>query len=156
MSDLLHIVLLFLLLLGASIWIGGYVTVIVVNRFAHEYLEPEATVPFFRFFGRAFGAVTGAGFALAIVTGLILLIDRGWDAGAWVATVLTVAIVLITAFGIRQARAIGVLREQTITNPGDTVLGDTVKQLDSRALAIRASLGVLTLLLLAVGSILAV
>jgi putative copper export protein len=63
------VVLVFVHLLAASVWVGGFVAVAVVARVAKRELDPAARVAFFRSLGRDYGKVGGSALAVATLTG---------------------------------------------------------------------------------------
>ena len=95
-------VLVFVHLLATSIWVGGFVAVVVVARIARRELGGAEQIAFFRALGRAHGVVTGAALALALVSGAVLLANRRWDGTALAAVVLAAALVVATAVGVRR------------------------------------------------------
>jgi uncharacterized membrane protein len=148
-------VLVFVHLLAVSIWVGGFVAIGVASAVARRQLDGAARVAFFRDLGRSHGVVGGAALAVALATGAALLADRGWDGGAWAATAIAVALVAVTAAGVRQARGMTRLRGRMVQAPGDPALTGAVERGARRALVLRAAIGLLTLALLAVGSAIA-
>lgn len=145
-------VLVFLLLLAASVWVGGIVVTLIVKQVVDRRLDAVAAVAFFRDFGRRFGVVGGVALVVALATGGALLTDRGWDALAVVAIVLAAAVVVVTGVGVRQARAIGTLRDRALRVPDDRRLADELRRAARRASGLRATIGLLTLALVALGA----
>lgn len=151
MSDIVRTVLGFLLVLATSVWVGGVVTVLLVRRVVDDQLDRGQAVAFFRTFGRLFGAVAGAALVVAILTGGALLTDHGWDAPAVVAAALAVAVVVTTAIGVRQARAMTVLRARALAPSAEPGLPDAVRSGARRAAVLRTTIGLLSVALLALG-----
>lgn len=157
----LGLVLLGLLILGASVWIGGMAAVTVLARVSSRTLEPAARVRLFRDFGRSYLAVAGTALVVTAVCGLILLIARGWDGLATAIVVVVAALIVALAAGVRQARAMRRLRqggeqagqagEQAGTQsgeqagaPGRSASGPAVTAAARRAAALRSLIGLLS------------
>jgi hypothetical protein len=148
-------VLAFAALLGACVWVGGFVALGVVAKAARPTLEPSTRVAFFRAVGRTYGVVGGAALALALGAGGALLGGRGWDAAALAACALAAALVIATAAGVRQARGMTRLRRRAAEAPGDAFLAARVRAGARRAAALRTAIGALSLALLALAAALA-
>ncbi|MDN5764088.1 MAG: hypothetical protein L0H41_17470 [Microlunatus sp.] len=139
------------LILAASIWLGGYVALIVVSRVATRTMDPATRSGFFRELGRTYGLVTTIALLVAYACGVALLFGRPWD-GVLVATVvIAIALAAVTAVGVVQARGMGRLRRRARGEPGDLRLAEQVRRGARRATALRALIGVLSLGLLALG-----
>lgn len=147
--------LAFVALLGAAVWVGGFVTIVVVNQVAARQLDPPDRVAFFRDLGRSFGAVSSVALALALISGGILLAGREWDGLSLAALILAVAVVAATAVGVIQARRMTRLRQAAIDAPGDDRLAARVRRDSRRAARLRALIGILSVSLLAVAAALA-
>lgn len=148
-------VLVFVALLGACVWVGGFVAIGVVARIARRQLERPAQVAFFRALGRSFGVVGGSALIVALASGAALLSDRAWGATALAAAVVAVALALVTGAGVAQARGMTRLRQGALREPGDGVLVARVRRGALRAAILRASIGALSLGLLALAAVLA-
>lgn len=142
-----HAVLVGLLLLGMSVWIGGFIVITVVARAVRATLDPQARVAFFRRFGRSFLPVAGAAMLAILVPGGLLLAARPWDTLATVILVLTLAVILVTGVGVRQARAMTRLRRRAHADAGSAELASQVQRGARRAAVLRSSIGILTLAL---------
>ncbi len=149
MSGLVNAIAAVVLFLGAAVWVGGYVTLIVVTRVADRTLSTDQRVAFFRLLGRVYGSVTTAAFACAVVGGAVLLRDRPWDATLISATAVAAAIVVATAVGVRQARAMTRLRTAAAGDPAIT--SEIVARRARSAAALRSTIGALTLVLVGLG-----
>jgi hypothetical protein len=141
-----------LLVIGAATWVGGFVTVVVVNRVAARTLPPADRVAFFRAFGRTFGATAGVALVLALVGGGVLMRHHPFDATAIATVVLAVALVAATAIGVAQARAMTRLRGAVLAAAGDAT---TVARGARNAAALRSLIGVITIALLTFAVLLA-
>jgi uncharacterized membrane protein len=150
-----NVVLRLVHLLAACVWVGGFVAVAVVARVARRELDAAARVAFFRSLGRSYGKVGGSALAVAILSGLALLGQRGWDQAADAAAILALALVIATVAGVAQARRMTRLRHRSVLDPRDPCLLALIDRGARQALILRASIGTLTLALLALGAVLA-
>lgn len=146
--------LVFVALLATSIWVGGFVAIVVVARVARDQLDQRTRVSFFRALGRAYGVVGCAALAVALASGVALLSSREWDAAALVAVLVAAALVAATAAGIVQARGMTRLRRDAAES-GDPEVEARVRRGAARAAALRATIGVLSIALLALAAALA-
>jgi len=141
--------------LGAAIWVGGYVTVVVVTRVANRTLAADQRLAFFRLFGRVYGAVTGLAFAGVVLGGSVLLRDRRWDGTLVAAAVVAFAIVVATIVGVWQARAMTRLRAAAVTDKANADVVAMVARRARSAALLRLVIGVLTFALVGLGLALA-
>lgn len=142
-------------LFAAAIWIGGFVAVAVVAQVARRTLEPPQRVAFFRQLGRSYGVVGGVSLLVGLGTGIALLPAPLSTARDLAAIALGIALALATAAGVRQARAMTRLRTRLLEEPGDPGLADTLRRATVAATTLRASIGLLTLALLGLASVIA-
>jgi uncharacterized membrane protein len=149
------VVLVFVHLLAASVWVGGFVAVAVVARVARRELEAPARVAFFRSLGRTYGKVGGSALGIAVLTGAALLGQHGWDQAAGAAALLALALIVSAVAGVVQARRMTRLRQRAIRRPLDPSLPALIDRGARQALLMRATIGALTLALLALGAALA-
>jgi uncharacterized membrane protein len=143
----LHLVLLALLILGASVWIGGMAAVTVLSVVSRRTLEPAARVHLFRDFGRRYLTVAGSALVVTVICGGVLLAARGWDGLATAIVVVVAALVVALAFGVRQARAMRRLRQaaEAETGGGDgSSARHAVAAGARRAGLLRATIGLLS------------
>ena len=154
-SDTGEALVLAVLVLATSIWVGGYVTIAVVARTATSTLDPADRVTFFRSLGRTYLRVGLPALAVALATGAVLARDHDWD--ALMATTVMVAAVLLAslAVAVSQARRMTRLRHRLVGSPDDRQLGETVRQGARAAAALRAVLGLLSIALVVLGAFLA-
>ena len=149
----IRVVLLALLILGGSVWIGGMAAVTVLARVSSRTLEPAARVRLFRDFGRSYLAVAGTALAVTMLCGAVLLIARGWDGLATAIAVVTASLAATLAFGVRQARALRRLREtaaggaETAAGGAESAVLRAVSIGARRALALRSLIGLLSVAL---------
>jgi hypothetical protein len=143
-----------LLILAASIWIGGFVALVVIARVASRTLPATTRVEFFRGVGRSYGQVASLALAAALTFGAILIYDRPWDATLTAAVAVAAALVISTIVGVAQARRMGAARRQALEQPMDQARLAIVQHGARTAAALRALIGALSLTLLALGVLL--
>lgn len=110
MPTAVHLVLLALLILGTAMWLGGMVAVTMLSVITKSALEPADRTALFKRFGKSYFPIFGVALVVAIGAGLVMLIDRGFDALAWSIVILVVIILVALGFGVVQARSMGRLR----------------------------------------------
>lgn len=108
-------------LLAASVWVGSMVCLAVVTRIARRVLEVPTQVTLFLAIGRSYATVGTASLLVAIAAGLWLV----WPPSEWSGTIdaavgLSGVLVVTTAAGMAQARAMTRLRRRSISDPGDS------------------------------------
>ena len=159
MSDTTQAVLLGVFTLASCIWVGGYVAIAVVARAAARTLEPAPRVAFFRALGRSYLLVGGPALVVALGTGGGLLSGRltgpRWDGTLIATVVVSAALVVALAVGVVQARRMTRARRASLSAPDDTALAAGVRRGARAATLLRASIGLLSLALIALGSLLA-
>lgn len=138
----MHAVLIGALVLGTAIWLGGFITLLVLSPVSRKTLRPEDRVALFRGFGRSYLVVASVGMVLIVVPGGILLGQRDWDGLATTLVILVACTVAATAVGVVQARAMTRLRKAALSSPDD--LMPHVDRGARRALVLRSAIGVLT------------
>jgi hypothetical protein len=145
-------VLVFTAFVAGAVWVGGFVAIAVVARVAGAQLEPAVRVAFFRALGRSYGRVGGLALVVALACGALLLADHPWDGTVLAALVVAGALVLVTAAGVAQARGMTRLRARALDEPGDAELAQRVRAGARRAGVLRAAIGVLSLVLVALAA----
>lgn len=155
MSEAARAALLGVFLLAACIWVGGYVAIAVVAQTARATLGPAERVQFFRALGRRYLVVGAPALAVALGGGAGLLSEHGWDATVAAAVAVAIALVAALAIGVVQARRMTRLRAAALAKPDDPDLERGVQRGARGALVLRASIGLLSLALIALGSVLA-
>jgi len=141
-------------LAASSIWVGGSVTIFLVARAASATLEPAQRVAFFRSFGQAYGVLGSTALLVALASGALLLRGHPWD-GLLIATAIVAGALLVaSAAGMAQARAMTRLRRQALDG-ADPALDQRVRRGAALASVLRGAIGVLTLALLALAAALA-
>ena len=143
------------LVVATSIWLGGYVAIVVVARVATATLEPGGRVALFRSLGRAYLRVGIPALVVALAVGAVLLTEHGWDALAVTTTVLSLVLVGLLAVAVAQARRMTRLRRQALARPEDAALTVQVRRGSRYAGVLRALLGLLSVSLVVLGSFLA-
>jgi len=147
----LQTILLIILLVATAVWIGGWFSLIVIARSTTATLEPTARVAFFRHFGRVYGTVSTTALFIALAAGLVLLIGMPWTAlSTWL---VIVSLVLLAALGagVLQARRLTRQRHRLVSSPEDAALAARIATGSRRAIVLRASLGVISILILVLG-----
>ena len=155
MSDTTRAVLLGVFILATAVWVGGLVAIPVVARVASRTLSPDQRVTFFRGLGRAYGVVGVLALVVALATGAVLAADHPWDGTLCATAVVAAALVAISSLGIVQARRMSRLRRQALDHPDDERLTDRVRRGARSAAALRGGIVLLSLVLVALGSVLA-
>lgn len=150
-----EVVVLVVFALAASIWVGGYVAIVVVARAATAALDPGRRVLFFRSLGRSYFWVGLPALIVALVTGGVLARNLDWD-GVLVATAVVAAALMATfAVAVAQARRMTRLRRGLLDSPDDARLRARVRRGAQAAGVLRAVLGLLSLALVVLGAALA-
>lgn len=140
--------------LSAAIWVGGMVAIFVVARASSATLEPAQRVAFFRALGRSYGVVGTAALLIALLSGALLLSDRPWDGLSTAAVIVAAALLLATAAGMAQARAMTRLRQRALLESARE-LAPRLRRGAIAAAALRAAIGLLTLTLVFLAAALA-
>ena len=144
-----------LLVLGAAIWVGGIVTIVLVHRVAARTLPAGQRVPFFRALGRAYGVTAGAALLFALAGGGVLLRHRPFDGTAITTVVLAAALVAATAVGVVQARTMSRLRGAALAPESAAGEVAAVTSGARTAAVLRTLIGVITVALLTFAVLLA-
>lgn len=145
MTEPLSAVLLGILLLGGSVWIGGWVTMIMVARIASATLPPAHRVAFFRRLGRVYGIATTVALLVALAAGAWLLFALPWRAlSGWIVG-LAIVLLIVLAAGVVQARAQTRARGALAASPGDAALAARVRSTAMWAGLLRAFLGAISI-----------
>ncbi|MEO6826572.1 MAG: hypothetical protein ABI255_02135 [Microbacteriaceae bacterium] len=140
-------VLTALLILGASVWIGGMIAITLVSASSRKALDPRARVALFREVGRRYLWVATVAFALIAIPGGVLLAARPWD-GLSLTTVIAVAILVITTgIAIRQARLMTKRRAASHAAPEDDLLAAAVSRAGTAASRLRLVIALISAVL---------
>ncbi|WP_396657975.1 hypothetical protein [Microbacterium sp.] len=155
MPPVLQALLIAVLVLAGSVWLGGYVAAAVSARTTAATLQASDRIAFFRSLGRSYLRVDVPALAVGLIVGAVLLAGRGWDALAWAAVAVGAALVVVLAIAIAQARRMTVLRMRALSEP-DGPIAAQVRTGAVRAAVRRAVLGVLSVALVVIGAFAAV
>jgi putative copper export protein len=142
-------------LLAATTWVGGFVAIGVVAQVARRTLDPAARIAFFRTLGRTYGVVGGLSLLVALGTGAALLPEPLSAPRDLAAIALGAALLLATATGVRQARAMTRLRMRALHETEASQLARALRLATLAATLLRASIGLLTLALLGLAALIA-
>lgn len=155
MTNTLDAICLIALVLGTSVWLGGYVAIAVVARVTTRTIEPSARVAFFRALGRAYFWVGTPALLVALVSAGVLA--RDVESGPLFSVTVAAAALLVVCFAVAvgQARRMTRLRIRLADSSEDPSLEERVRRGAVRAGVLRAALGVLSLVLVVAGSFLA-
>jgi hypothetical protein len=125
--------LLGLLILGAGVWMGGFVAIMVVNATSKKSLEPAQRIVLFRGLGRSYLRVALVAFVLVVVPGGILLTFRPWDGFSLAILLVTLVLVVLTGIAVRQARRMTRMRKAALAARGDAMQRDATQVGESHA-----------------------
>ena len=141
--------------LATSIWVGGYVAIIVVARTSASVLDPGARVVLFRSLGRAYLWVGLPALIVAYVTGAVLARNEPRDALLISTTVIALLLAALLAVAVAQAKRMSVLRRNLLATPDSAALDERVRHGARSAGALRGMLGLLSVALVVLGSFVA-
>jgi len=143
------------LILATSLWLGGLIAIAIVAGVASRTLDPAARIAFFRALGRTYGIVGTAALVVAYATGAVLLGEQPWGTTSTVTAVVAAALAVTLALGIVQARRMTRLRRRMLDEADDVALAARVRHGAVGAQMLRGLIGVLSLVLLALGVLIA-
>lgn len=140
-------------MLGASIWVGSLACLAVVSTAARQALDPPARVALFRRVGRLYGVVGTVSLLAAIAVGVALAWPPS-DLGTARAALFALALLLVVAAmaGMAQARRMTTHRQRLVSEPSDRSAAERVRRGAIVAAALRGSLAVITLVIVALGA----
>jgi hypothetical protein len=141
---------LIILLVAASVWIGGWFSLVVIARTTTAILSPRDRVKFFRHFGKLYGAVSTTALVIALAFGLTLLTGMPWTALSTWCVVLSAILVMVLLAGIGQARAQRRMRQELLASD-NAALREKIASGARSAAVLRASLGVFSIAILVLG-----
>ncbi|MBN9608959.1 MAG: hypothetical protein BGO26_14855 [Actinobacteria bacterium 69-20] len=145
MPTALRLVLLALVILGGSMWIGGMAAVTIVSRASRSVLAPADRVALFKAFGPRYFGTAGVALLVSAGCGLVLLIERGWDGLATAIVVILAALIAALGVGVRQARGMRRLRTAAQDHPEDEAAASAARSAARWAALTRALLGALSI-----------
>lgn len=155
MSSLGHGLLVTILVLSTSVWIGGYVAIGVVARTATATLDPAARVAFFRSLGRSYLRIGAPALVVGLVSGALVARHHPWNVPLILALVVAVLLVALLAVAVQQARRMTRLRRTALDADQDPATVDVIRRGRRSADLLRAALGVLSLILVVLGCFMA-
>lgn len=151
MASFGHGLLVTILVLSTSVWIGGYVAIGVVARSTTATLEPAQRVAFFRSLGRSYLRIGTPALAIGLVSGAALARDHAWDTALISCVIVAALLVLLLAAAVQQARRMTRLRHNALEAGDDPVTSPALRNGRRSAAMMRAGLGVLSLILVVLG-----
>jgi uncharacterized membrane protein len=156
MTHTIEATVLAVFVLATSIWVGGYVAIVVVARVSSGVLDPPTRVAFFRALGQRYFWVGAPALLVALGTGGLLARDAT-DRGLFV-VIACLAAVLVACFcvAVAQARRMTRLRRDLTASPDDNALQARVARGARTAGLLRAALGLLSVALVVLGAFLAI
>lgn len=149
-------VVLAILVVAVSVWFGGYVALPIFVRTARSVLTPQQSVPLFRRLGRTYARVGTPALLVAYAAGLVLVYGRPWSGVLTAMVVLAAVLLAALVFGMVQARQMTRLRRALVAAPEDARTRQRVRTGALLAGGLRASLGVLSIVLIVLGAFVAV
>jgi hypothetical protein len=132
--------LVFVELLASSIWVGGLVAIAVAAHSARAELGPTVQIAFFRTLGRSYLRIGGGALLVSLACGFALLLHGPWSTEKTLAIVVAALLVLATAAGVFQAKALSRLRLATLS----ARTAPRVARSARRANLLRGTIGLLT------------
>lgn len=155
MSHPVEAIVLAVFAAAASIWVGGYVAIMVVARSASQVLDSATRVAFFRSLGRLYFWVGAPALVVAVATGGVLARDLTDEGLFWVIVVIVAVLLASFAVAVIQARRMTRLRRSLVSAPDDESLRARVSRGARAAGILRAVLGLLSLAVVILGAFLA-
>lgn len=141
--------LLGLVILGAAVWMGGFVAIMVVNATSKKSLEPAQRIALFRGLGRNYLRVAAAAFALVVIPGAVLLASRPWDGFTLAILMAALLLVGLTCVAVQQARRMTRMRKAALAAGVGTAPGAPgaapIAQHARRAWMLRMGIGLASL-----------
>ncbi|WP_111720157.1 hypothetical protein [Homoserinimonas sp. OAct 916] len=147
LPNAVEILLSALLVLGASVWIGGLVTITVVNASTHAVLTAADRTALFRNLGPRYLTMAMVAALIVAISGGLLLAARPFDDITIDILVLVAALVAATIAGVAQARRMTRLRcaAHEAADPGQ--FADRLKRGSFTARLLRTAIGLISLAL---------
>lgn len=145
MIAFMDILLVVILIVSGSVWIGGYSAVIIVSLISSRALDPDARIRFFRMLGGAYLKVMVPALLLTYMTGWLVLAQRPWSVGVTWLAVGSGLLLLVLLAGVMQARDMTRLRRRASAEPENAMLALTIRRRARSAAILRGLIGVLTL-----------
>jgi uncharacterized membrane protein len=139
--------LLGLLILGAGVWMGGFVAIMIVNATSKKTIDAAGRIALFRGLGRSYLKVAAVAFVLVVVPGGILLAFRPWDGFTLAILLVALLLVVLTGIAVRQARRMTRMRKAALAHPADGPCPAPIGRNARRAWVLRMGIGVASLAL---------
>ncbi|HLR83740.1 MAG TPA: hypothetical protein VK059_02255 [Nocardioidaceae bacterium] len=155
MSATAEALVLVVFMIASSIWIGGYVAIVVVARTSAATLESGSRIALFRSLGRTYLWVGLPALIVAYVTGGVLARNEPRDALLVSTVVVALLLVAFLAVAVAQAKRMSALRRELLASPDAAPLGEQVRRGARSAGALRGLLGLLSVTLVVLGSFVA-
>lgn len=134
------------LVAASGIWMGGLLTVPIIAVTSKRLIEPAARADLFVAFGRPFAVIMGVVLTISLIASLTLATSSGSRLAPWTLG-LVVALLVVTAVGIVQARKMSGLRRAAAKASNSALLGD-LRRNTIMATALRSLIGLLSVALL--------
>lgn len=155
MSNLGQGLLVTILVLSTSVWIGGYVAIGVVAHSAAATLDAAHRVAFFRTLGRSYLRVGTPALVIALASGAVAARDQPWNAALITSVVVAALLVILLAVAVQQARRMTRLRQAALQADEDPATVPAIRRGRRSADILRATLGVLSVVLVVLGCFMA-
>lgn len=136
-----------LLTLGAAVWIGGFIAIMVMNRSARDTLSGPDRVALFRSLGRRYLKVVGAAGIVVVVCGGVLLASSPFDGITISILAAVVLLVIVTVAGVVQARRMTALRKAAHQSQNPEEFADHLRHGSRHARILRTLIGLVSLAL---------
>lgn len=140
-------------MLAASIWVGSLACLAFVSSVARRVLDAPSRVALFQGIGRVYGIV-GTGALLVGIAAGVAIAGRPsqWSVGVTASIALAMLLVALTGVAMAQARAMTVHRQRAVDDPHDESAANLIRRGATTASALRGAMGLLTLIILALGA----
>lgn len=146
-------VLIAIEMLAASVWVGSLVCLALVAGVARRVLDGPSRVALFRGIGRSYGRVGTGALLVAIAAGVAIAgRPSHWATTITVAIILSGVLVALTFVGMAQARRMTLQRQRALGAPHDASIATTIGRGAAVAGALRGSIALLSLVILALGA----
>lgn len=131
------------LAIGSGVWVGGVATVVIVSATSRRTVAPADRVALFRTFGNRFAVFASVVALVMVVPALALAVIAPTPLTASTLLV-AIALLVVTAIGILQARRMSALRSAAASGANDP---DGTRRNAATAMALRSLIGLVSLAL---------
>jgi hypothetical protein len=140
-------------MLAASVWVGSLVCLAIISSATRTVLDSQARVALFRRVGRLYGVLGSACLAFGITAGIVIFWPLS-DAppGGIGVLAMSLALIVLTAAGMAQARQMSATRQRLIESPYDQDAARRVQHGARVAALLRGSIAALTLAIVVLGA----